>query len=846
MKLKIVLSLLAAFLGVFPLAQSQNTVVIPDPNFVAYLQLNFGSCMTGNLMDTTCTLVTNSNGMSLFGKNISNFDGLQYFDSCKVLDISNNPATSLPMLPRTLRELTAENIPLTALPTLPTTLERLTMKNNYLTTLPALPDSLWDLRVEANDLVSLPTLPPMIFSVQVPFNNLTSLPALPASLRALNIYANQVTVLPTLPPTMTNLEAQSNQLSSLPALPNTLTYLDISSNNLSVLPATLPPNLNTFACGYNQFSTMPALPASLINFSCGSNQLSSIPPLPPGLMYFYCHENLLTSIPNLPPQLRILFCHTNAITALPALPDTLINMNVGNNQISCFPPLPPNAILTLFPNPATCLPNYTAPMTATLLAYPLCVAGDPLINPNSCLDGTGIYGTAYHDGNSDCLFGSGESTHPNLPFELRDASSTLLQRGWSTYTGAYYLNGPVGNYTVVADTTGIPYLDMNCPGGNSKSVSLTALNPVASGEDFQFECNGRIDLGVQAVQHTGWVFPGQQHELYVDAGDLSTWYGFHCAAGVSGQISVTVNGPVTYLGPLGGAQTPSVSGSTFTYTVADFGTWALTGEIALSFMTDTTAQSGNPVCVTVTLSSTGNDAVPANNTFQHCYTVVNSYDPNYKETYPEQLPIGSTAPITYTIHFQNNGTAPAFNIILRDTLDAQMNLGSFEPRSASHNHIVTLVGNALTVKFPNINLIDSATNYAASQGYFQYSIRPMSGLGSGATLHNTASIYFDFNAPIVTNTTVNSFTLPMDREETIPGSKVLAFPNPSDGMFYLQLEGMGKGTLRVTDVLGQVVLEQAFSGTAAQIDLGRAPAGMYFVQANGLNGKHAQVRLVKE
>ncbi|MBK8369043.1 MAG: hypothetical protein IPL10_17125 [Bacteroidetes bacterium] len=52
---------------------------------------------------------------------------------------------------------------------------------------------------------------------------------------------------------------------------------------------------------------------------------------------------------------------------------------------------------------------------------------------------------------------------------------------------------------------------------------------------------------------------------------MSQWYNLNCASGVSGQLTINVSGPVTYISPALGSLIPIVSGTTFTYTIADFG-----------------------------------------------------------------------------------------------------------------------------------------------------------------------------------------------------------------------------------------------------------------------------------
>jgi hypothetical protein len=61
--------------------------------------------------------------------------------------------------------------------------------------------------------------------------------------------------------------------------------------------------------------------------------------------------------------------------------------------------------------------------------------------------------------------------------------------------------------------------------------------------------------------------------------------------------------------------------------------------------------------------------------------------------------------------------------------------------------------------FDNIALPDSTTNEAGSHGFVQYSVRAKAGLPNGAQIPNTASIYFDFNLPVVTNATHSTLVI---------------------------------------------------------------------------------------
>ena len=65
-------------------------------------------------------------------------------------------------------------------------------------------------------------------------------------------------------------------------------------------------------------------------------------------------------------------------------------------------------------------------------------------------------------------------------------------------------------------------------------------------------------------------------------------------------------------------------------------------------------------------------------------------------------------------------------------------------------------------------------------------------------------------------------------------SHVVVYPNPSDGIFSLNL-GEGRWEASVYDMTGQKVYENRLSGTSV-LDLGKLPRGMYFLKVTGESG----------
>ncbi|MCI4669910.1 MAG: T9SS type A sorting domain-containing protein, partial [Bacteroidia bacterium] len=63
-------------------------------------------------------------------------------------------------------------------------------------------------------------------------------------------------------------------------------------------------------------------------------------------------------------------------------------------------------------------------------------------------------------------------------------------------------------------------------------------------------------------------------------------------------------------------------------------------------------------------------------------------------------------------------------------------------------------------RFDPIFLPDSTTDLEGSNGFVKFGIQMMPGLPLGSTIENKAAIYFDFNAPIITNTVVHTLVEP--------------------------------------------------------------------------------------
>ncbi|MEL6356940.1 MAG: T9SS type A sorting domain-containing protein, partial [Bacteroidota bacterium] len=225
---------------------------------------------------------------------------------------------------------------------------------------------------------------------------------------------------------------------------------------------------------------------------------------------------------------------------------------------------------------------------------------------------------------------------------------------------------------------------------------------------------------------------------------------------------------------------------------------------------------------------------------EDCLPIIGAYDPNDKlaepRGYGEENFIEPGQPIDYTIRFQNTGTDTAFTVVVRDTLSELLDMSTIRILNATHDmEIYTDSTRGLAFVFENIQLVDSFTNEPGSNGALSFRIWPVADLQPGTRIENTASIYFDFNAPVVTNTyrhTIEEDFVAVSVFDFSPEvENLLVYPNPTNGTATIKLPETVLGrnlTVEIFDALGQLHVRRNYiSGTQPQLDLAHLPAGWY-------------------
>jgi uncharacterized repeat protein (TIGR01451 family) len=238
------------------------------------------------------------------------------------------------------------------------------------------------------------------------------------------------------------------------------------------------------------------------------------------------------------------------------------------------------------------------------------------------------------------------------------------------------------------------------------------------------------------------------------------------------------------------AQEATVSGNTVVYQFSNLAPFS-NQLFLVAMQTSVTTPLGTVQTPVITATLDGvidNDL--SNNIYTMDMIVAGSYDPN--EIIVDKTAINADSPdaqagdwLYYTILFQNVGTAPAQTVEVVNNIGLDLDLSTIQMVGSSHSYDLAFDGRQVIWLFENIQLADSTSDEAASHGYIQYKIKFNPNPIALDVIENLASIYFDFNEPILTNTASTFFyTCPL--QLTISGNTEIC---EGDSMMLLASSG---------------------------------------------------------
>lgn len=263
-----------------------------------------------------------------------------------------------------------------------------------------------------------------------------------------------------------------------------------------------------------------------------------------------------------------------------------------------------------------------------------------------------------------------------------------------------------------------------------------------------------------------------------------------------------------------------------------------TVEIALTFNVNSpldtpSVHGGDELYYQASIIGSSEDYTVGDNFFAFPQLVVNSFDPNDKTCLEgtSLAPEMSGKYVHYQIRFENTGTFAAENIVVKDIIDtSKFDINTLVPLQASHPFVTRITGgNKVEFIFENINL---PFNDAANDGFVMFKIKTLEGMQLGDTFSNTASIFFDYNAPIVTNTATTTFAL-LGKQDFNFDHYFAISPNPATHVLNFEVKhGLGANSIEVYSVTGQLVLLVPNAKGVKTVDVSALETGIYLLRVH--------------
>jgi uncharacterized repeat protein (TIGR01451 family) len=425
-----------------------------------------------------------------------------------------------------------------------------------------------------------------------------------------------------------------------------------------------------------------------------------------------------------------------------------------------------------------------------------------------------IQGLVYLDANSDSLQNNGEVGLPDT--KISNATNQTMS---NTNTNGYF------------------YMAY---GNVSDSIFPSSPNPyLAFTPDFAL-----VNAGSDTISFTAHYIPNQ-HDVSINA-TLNTTpvVGFNNTIYLNiTNLGTTLQSPSVYvILPIGInflSANPAYTSQNIDTLFWNIGTLDILQQypIVLSVNIDASLSIGTTLSAQTTVMGTSQELTWANNSASVLFNLMGAFDPNDKRVEPKSLnpDLASVGQfLDYTIRFQNTGNYPATFVRISDTLSQQLDINTIELVDASHAPMSwqILPNRVLQFSFDAINLPDSTNNEPESHGFVRFKIKTIPGLQLSDVVENNADIFFDFNAPVRTNTAEASIASGVQVLPFISEAAILPNPNSGHCTFQLPDHFTGSAEVQIINMGQQVVWNQQIevhAGISQLLDY-KLPSGAYILR----------------
>lgn len=416
---------------------------------------------------------------------------------------------------------------------------------------------------------------------------------------------------------------------------------------------------------------------------------------------------------------------------------------------------------------------------------------------------------------------------------VKDINENNLQNIIAYTPNSFGSSNANGVYNIITDQTGdsLKVALPNIAFGSNPNHIITSLAQL-NNNDFGLTAPNNIsDFSIDATNVANFK-PGFQTNISLDIENLGT-------LNQTSTVSFTLDTNLIYQSSVPAPS--STNGNVYTWNMTAL-PFTQHQSINIYVQTKVSAVIGDTIHCISSVSPANTDIYMTNNADTLNELVVGAYDPNDKTcnhgAFFTTTELSNGEDLEYVVRFQNTGNVATTFVNIEDTLSNMLDLSTFKLLNASHPMTYELKGQGIVKFILNpISLPPAVQNEAASHGFVKYSIKAKKDITVGNVINNTAYIYFDFNAPIITNTTQTEIVYPSqvlaiddDINADIFKNSILIYPNPASNSFFINFNKLLTGNdnkFTLYDLNGRRIISQTLTQEVNNIQTDNVKNGIY-------------------
>ena len=369
-----------------------------------------------------------------------------------------------------------------------------------------------------------------------------------------------------------------------------------------------------------------------------------------------------------------------------------------------------------------------------------------------------ITGTVFKDINSNCIFDSTDQPESNFIVQVVSANGKSYY-GYTNTKGQYSISIPdSGLCTIFLSSSQCVYASLCGYGNDTLTIphygdTLSNVNFAVTGSTFDLTLHPGWTSANPGFTKEYWIMP-YNTSPFPDTGQVTIVFTYD-----SNLIYQSSLPPMPLVNTVAHTLTYVLDGSSIPYPYFDWN-----NERFISyFMVPSNLSLNYNLQSDFLIEPLAGDCNPANNHLHFSDPVTGSHDPNSKSVSPSGFVSDGDSVFTYTINFQNTGTDSTNFVVVKDTLSPYLNPASVDILASSDNYTSFAISGTgiLTWTFNPLRLPYQSIDSVNSKGFIIFSVKLRDGLSAITPVANSATVYFDYNPGIQTNTASDTVCTPV-------------------------------------------------------------------------------------